>query len=211
MGGIRLLRATTLMRLGQRDAARGELEATVRDLAGTGDDGLLERAWNALALERLRLGENEQCQAAFEAALEAAERAGSEGLVTRSNFARFELLRGRPDLAEEKLRELLALRRARPNATREGQVLLKLASAQRDLGRAGEPPCISTGRSTCCARREPSSVSAPPSTNELSSTSSTAVSTASTTRSPSSTPSRARRSTGGLWASRGRSPHGVRR
>ena len=138
VGGIRLLRATTLMRLGQRDAARGELEATVRDLAGTGDDGLLERAWNALALERLRLGENEQCQAAFEAALEAAERAGSEGLVTRSNFARFELLRGRPDLAEEKLRELLTLRRARPNATREGQVLLKLASAQRDLGRAGE-------------------------------------------------------------------------
>ncbi|MBP9145414.1 MAG: serine/threonine protein kinase [Thermoanaerobaculia bacterium] len=138
VGGLRLARGTTLLRLGERTAARSELEAACGELERAGDHKTLVRAWNAVALEDLRRGDLAASQQAFEEALAAAGRAGSRALVTRSNFAQLDLLRGRPDLAEAKLAEIAEARRREPNPVREGQARLQLAIALRDLGRAEE-------------------------------------------------------------------------
>ncbi len=135
VGGLRLARGTTLLRLGERAAARSELETACGELERAGDHETLSRAWNALALEHLRRGDLAASQRAFESALTAAERAGSQALVTRSNFAQLDLLRGRPDLAEAKLRAIAEARRREANPVREGQARLQLAIATRDLGR----------------------------------------------------------------------------
>jgi serine/threonine-protein kinase len=135
---IRGLRGTVLAALGQRDAAIAELELALADAERIGDSLRAYRTLNDLAIERLQRGELAEGQELLERALRAAERAGVQPLVALGNLAEVQTQRGRPDLAERSLAQLLELRRREPSRLREAQVELKRFEALRDLGRAAE-------------------------------------------------------------------------
>jgi tetratricopeptide (TPR) repeat protein len=93
---------------------------------------------NGIFLERMQRGDTERGKRALEEALAAARLAGIEPVVTLENLSVLELHEGRPDLAEPRAREILAIRVRTGDAIGEGEILKTLALILRDLGRSAE-------------------------------------------------------------------------
>ncbi len=142
LGTIRWARGAILSRLGQRDAARQDLELARADFERAGDPRNLYRVLNDLSIEYLQIGRMEQGEAVLESALAAARLAGFAPVPALGNLAVLKFLRGRPDLAEPLAREALELRRDQPSTVREASERAQLAAIVNDLGRPEEADAL---------------------------------------------------------------------
>lgn len=138
LGAVRTSRSSSLMKLGQTEAALAELEQARLDSERLGDSRTLYRTLNGIALERLQAGDIARGQEALEQALAAARRAGIEPVTTLENLTVLQANLGRPDRAEPLAREILAIRQRDGATADEGEILKTLALILRDLGRPGE-------------------------------------------------------------------------
>jgi serine/threonine-protein kinase len=137
LGQARALSGRLLATLGDRDAARSEMELAVADFERAGDRDSLVRVQNELAVEYVDQGRMDEGEALLQKALAAERAAGGQGNVMLLNLAVVATLRGRPDLAEPRLREVTERRR---QAAHPGLALamVNLAEALHDLGRSRE-------------------------------------------------------------------------
>lgn len=137
---LRLGRARSHSDLGQTAEAIRDLEESIAEARRTGEDSTLAVALNDLAVERLMAGDWSEGERLLVDALDAARAVDDRpriGLILQ-NLGGLAFQRGRPDLAEARLREAIvahdALGRERHAATTRAD----LSQAVRDQGRAGE-------------------------------------------------------------------------
>ena len=138
LGQVRAARGRLLTTLGQRDEGRAEMELARADFERAGDHASLARVLNDLAIERLQRGEMESGEALLEEAAATTRAAGRRPVVILSNLARLAMVRGRPDLAVPKFREVLEMQRGSAKPQRVGQTLCAIADALHDLGQPHE-------------------------------------------------------------------------
>ena len=135
---VRASRGRLLSILGRRDEARQEMELALRDFEVARDSASVSRVLNDLAIEHLQRGDFDEGAALLERAATEARAAGNVPSAMLHNLAQLSTLRGRPDLAEARLREVLVQERAATNRRAEGNSLCVLASALHDQGRQEE-------------------------------------------------------------------------
>ena len=107
LGQIRAGRGRLLTTIGERAEARAEMEQARKDFERAGDRPSLIRVLNDLSIEYLSAGETEQGEAMLERALRETHALGHRGQVMEVNLALSFLDRGRPDLAEPRIREVV--------------------------------------------------------------------------------------------------------
>jgi predicted Ser/Thr protein kinase len=140
IGEIRARRARLLSKMGDRAAARAEMELARADFERAGDRRALLPLLNHLAIEYLNQGRMAEGEALLERVLaEVSARGGQAGNTIRLNLALLARQRGRPDLAEPRQRQVMEQRRAAaaPGASL-GEVMHDLAETLHDLGRSRE-------------------------------------------------------------------------
>ena len=135
---VHALRGRTLSILGRRDEARAELELSVQEAERLGDAPALSRNLNDLAIEEVQRGELDRAEELFERSLAVVRTVGQRGGTMLGNLGKIAMLRGRPDLAEARMREAAAIYRELGNPRRLGMELAGLSEVLRDLGRARE-------------------------------------------------------------------------
>ena len=135
---LRAVRGRALSMLGRRDEARAELEQTVRDAERLGDQAALSRNLNDLAIEEAQRGDLGRAEQLFERSLEAVRSIGQRGPTMLVNLSSIAIIRGRPDVAEARCREAVAIYRDLENPRRLGRALASLSTALREQGRARE-------------------------------------------------------------------------
>jgi len=138
LGQIRAARGRLLTTMGERAEARTEMEQARADFERAGDRQSLIRVLNDLSIEYLQLGETEQGEAMLERALLESQALGRRGGIMQVNLALSFLDRGRPDLAESRIREVVAEGRREAPDKNLGWAVGALAEALRDQGRTGE-------------------------------------------------------------------------
>jgi tetratricopeptide (TPR) repeat protein len=136
VGAARAERGRLLTKMGDHEAARAETELAREHFERAGDRAWLISVLNDLAVEYVRQGWMDKGEVVLEEALAEARAGGQSGDVMLLNLARLARLRGRPDLAEPKQRDVLE-RRQRSGDYR-GAVLHELAETLHDLGRGRE-------------------------------------------------------------------------
>jgi serine/threonine protein kinase len=142
IGQVRAMRGRLLFLMGQTDEARVEMELARADLERAGDGERLISLLNDLGMLYLRQGRTDEAGTLFEQALvqvraQPVNAAGRPGDVMRVNLATVAIRRGRPDLAERSLRDVVEQRRRSAHA-RLHETLLELAAALHELGRGRE-------------------------------------------------------------------------
>jgi tetratricopeptide (TPR) repeat protein len=135
---LRAVRGRALSMLGRRDEARAELEQTVRDAERLGDQAALSRNLNDLAIEDAQRGDLGRAEQHFERSLEAGRTIGQRGPTMLVNLSSIAIIRGRPDLAEARCREAVAIYQELENPRRLARALAGLSTALREQGRARE-------------------------------------------------------------------------
>jgi serine/threonine-protein kinase len=138
IGQIRASRGRLLATLGEREQARAEMELARADFERAGDQASLARVLNDLAIEYLTRGEMERGEALLDEALAATRAAGRRPATILVNLGLLTQIRGRPDLAEQRLREAVEVLRDSGSARRLGDALAPLADVLHDLGRPEE-------------------------------------------------------------------------
>jgi tetratricopeptide (TPR) repeat protein len=138
VGQIRAARGHLLATLGEREEARAEMELARADFERAGDQASLARVLNDLAIEHLQRGEMDRGEALLDEALAATRAAGRRPATILVNLGILALTRGRPDLAEPRLREAVEVLRDSGSARRLGDALAPLADVIHDLGRPEE-------------------------------------------------------------------------
>lgn len=135
---IRASRGRLLFTLGRREEALKDMESARASFERANDPASLARVLNDLAIDPLTNGRLAEGEALLEQALAAGRAAGSTGAgVISMNLALISNLRGFPDRAEPRLRELIeAFRRSK--SRRLGFAQMSLAVTLRDLGRQEE-------------------------------------------------------------------------
>jgi len=139
---VRATRGRLLSTLGQRAEARREMEAARADFERIGDHASLSRVLNDLAIEELERGEFDRGQALLERAVAEGKAGGQTPVMMLSNLALLADQRGRPDLAEPRQREVLAIRRQGGRPERLALALGNLSETLRDLGRPAEADAL---------------------------------------------------------------------
>ncbi len=135
---IRAARGRLLFVLGRRDEALADMESARSSFETANDSASLARVLNDLALDRLVSGRLREGEALLEQALTASRASGSAGTgVIAMNLAYVAILRGFPDGAEPRLREIVAAYRA-SKSRRLTQALVNLATALFELDRRDE-------------------------------------------------------------------------
>ena len=137
---IRASRGRLLSTLGRRDEARNEMESARAAFVAAGDQASLARVLNDLALEELQSGELGKAERMLEAALVATRAASpnNRGATFLGNLGIIAFMRGRPDVAEGRYREAVAVFRGLNRPARLSGALTGLAETLRDLGRRRE-------------------------------------------------------------------------
>jgi tetratricopeptide (TPR) repeat protein len=138
IGQIRASRGRLLSTMGQREEARAELALARAEIERAGDDASLGRVLNDFAIEFLQEGDLDRGSELLQAAVEAFHRAGDPAYITRINLGLVSVQRGRPDLAEPLIREVVTAWRTGTDKRRLGEGLGYLAEPVRDLGRQRE-------------------------------------------------------------------------
>ena len=138
LGQIRASRGRLLATLGRRSEAGREMEMALRDFETTSDHASQSRVLNDLAIEQLQRGELDRGEQLLERAIAEAQTADNFPGTMIFNLACVQMVRGRPDLAEIRLRGLVEARRAGPNRRQLGEALAQLARALAQQGRGGE-------------------------------------------------------------------------
>lgn len=139
---IRATRGRLLATLGLRDEAGAEMRLALADFEAAGDHASISRVLNDLAIEHLERGDFEEGRALLERAIAEAEAAGNFPGTMRFNLASLQRVLCRPDLAEKRLRELVAERREGTNRQQLGMTLGELALALRDEGKVAEARAV---------------------------------------------------------------------
>lgn len=136
---IRSARGRTLLSLGQRDEALADLEQARDGFEQAKDWPSLVAVSNDLAVERLQTGYFDEGEELLQQALRATQLAspGARPPTILINLAEVAVLRGRPDIAIQRDRELLKLVRASTKTTREMQIVRSLGHLARSLWEAG--------------------------------------------------------------------------
>ena len=135
---IRASRGYTLLVLGYATAARGEMTLAAADFERAGDQASLGRVLNDLAIFHLQRGDLAQCEATFEAALGAAERAGARLDIITFNLGLVQAQRGRPDLGAPRMQRGSDLLAQAGEEQRAAATNIDLSEVLRDLGRTAE-------------------------------------------------------------------------
>jgi serine/threonine-protein kinase len=138
VGQIRAARGRLLATLGEREQGRAEMELARADFERAGDQASLARVLNDLAIEHLARGEMDRGEALLDQALVATRAAGRRPATILVNLGLLAQIRGRPDLAEPRLREAVEVLRDSGSARRLGDALAPLADVLHDLGRPEE-------------------------------------------------------------------------
>jgi serine/threonine-protein kinase len=134
---VRAARGRLRSTLGERQEGRREMEQARDDFRRAGDHASLARVINDLAIEELQRGELMRGEALLEEAVQEGRRAGRPSESALANLAQLATYRGRPDLAEPRLREVVASWRRSGNP-RLRHTLGILSEVVRDLGRPRE-------------------------------------------------------------------------
>jgi serine/threonine-protein kinase len=135
---IRAARGRLLSTLGEREEGQREMKLAVDDFRRAGDHASLTRVINDLAIEELQRGELARGEVLLEEAVSEGRAAGRPSEAALQNLGQLATYRGRPDLAEPRLREVVTLWRRSGSPRRVGHALCTLSEALRDLGRARE-------------------------------------------------------------------------
>ena len=140
VGEVRSRRGYLLSRMGDRAAARAEMELARADLERAGDRRALIPLLNDLATEYLHEGRMAEGEALLEKVLaEVVSRNGVRaGNTIRLNLALVAGQRGRPDLAEPRQRQVMEQRRGSASPRMLAEVMHDLADTLHDLGRTRE-------------------------------------------------------------------------
>jgi eukaryotic-like serine/threonine-protein kinase len=138
LGQIRAGRGRLLTTLGQRAEARAEMERARAEIERAGDRPSLVRVLNDLSIEYFQLGEFERAEAMLERALRETRALGNRGGLIQLNLAVAYLDRGRPDLAEQRIREVVAEGRQEAPDKNSGWAVGALADALRERGQRRE-------------------------------------------------------------------------
>lgn len=138
LGQIRAARGRLLATLGRRAEAGAEMELALRDFEAAADHASQSRVLNDLAIERLQRGELDRGEALLERAIAEAVAADNFPGTMLFNLASVQMVRGRPDLAESRLREVVRVRRAASNRRQLGEALGELGRALAQQGRSAE-------------------------------------------------------------------------
>jgi serine/threonine-protein kinase len=138
IGQVRAARGRLLATLGEREQGRAEMELARADFERAGDQASLARVLNDLAIEHLSRGEMDRGEALLDQALAATRAAGRRPATILVNLGILAQIRGRPDLAEPRLREAVEVLRDSGSARRLGDALAPLADVLHDLGRPEE-------------------------------------------------------------------------
>lgn len=134
---LRLGRARSHSDLGQTVEAIRDLEAAIAEARRTGEASTLAIALNDLAVERLMAGNWPEGERLLVEALDAARAADDRpriGLILQ-NLGGLAFQRGRPDLAEARLREAIAAHQAAGRERHAATTRADLSQAVRDQGR----------------------------------------------------------------------------
>lgn len=142
LGQIRATRGRLLATLGRRAEAGREMELALRDFEASADHASQARVLNDLAIEQLQRGELDQGEQLLERAIHEAGVADNFPGTMLFNLASVEMVRGRPDQAETRLRELVQARRGGSNRRQLGEALGQLGRAVWQRGRATEAAAL---------------------------------------------------------------------
>jgi serine/threonine protein kinase/tetratricopeptide (TPR) repeat protein len=138
IGQIRAARGRLLGTLGRRAEAKTEMETAIAEFERAGDPASLARVQNDLAIELAQANDLAGASRLLERAL-AATRAASptnSGATILANLGSLQVLRGRPDLAEIRLREVVGIFRSLDRPPKLAFALDNLAQALWEQGRA---------------------------------------------------------------------------
>ncbi len=137
---IRATRGHLLDGLGRSEEARREMELARSDFERAGDLASLARVDNDLAVEQMRLGHLAEGERLFAAALAATRQLSpaNRGATFLLNLGIAARVRGRPDIAEPRLREAIAAFGEQGRPTRLALPLAELSVALAELARPTE-------------------------------------------------------------------------
>lgn len=140
IGQIRASRGRLLATLGRRAEAKREMESAIGEFERAGDPASLARVLNDLAIELAQANDFTAAARLLERALVATRAAspGNSGATIIGNLGNIDLLRGRPDLAEIRFRETVAIFRGLDRMSKLSFALHNLALALWEQGRAVE-------------------------------------------------------------------------
>lgn len=138
LGQIRASRGRLLATLGRRAEAGREMEMALRDFEVSSDHASQGRVLNDLAIEQLQRGELDRGEQLLERAIAETQTADNFPGTMLFNLACVQMVRGRPDLAETRLRTVVDARRESSNHRQLGEALGQAARALTQQGRAGE-------------------------------------------------------------------------
>jgi len=138
LGQIRAARGRLLATLGRRAEAGREMESALRDFQASNDHASQARVLNDLAIEHLQRGELDRGEQLLERAVAEAKAADNFPGTMLFNLACVHMTRGRPDLAESRLRGVVDARRGSSHRRQLGEALAQLARALAQQGRGRE-------------------------------------------------------------------------
>ncbi|MDQ1347595.1 MAG: eukaryotic-like serine/threonine-protein kinase, partial [Acidobacteriota bacterium] len=140
IGQIRASRGRLLASLGRRAEAKREMESAIAEFERAGDPASLARVLNDLAIELAQANDLTGASRLLERALVATRAAspGNSGATIIGNLGNIDLLRGRPDLAEIRFRETVAIFRGLERMSKLSFALHNLASALWEQGQVAE-------------------------------------------------------------------------
>jgi tetratricopeptide (TPR) repeat protein len=140
IGQIRAAHGRLLGTLGRRAEAKREMESAVAEFERAGDPASLARVLNDLAIELAQANDLAGASRLFERGLVATRAASptNSGATIIGNLGSLDLLRGRPDLAEVRFREIVGIFRDLDRPLKASLALGNLAAALWDQGRAAE-------------------------------------------------------------------------
>ncbi|MBP9825451.1 MAG: serine/threonine protein kinase, partial [Thermoanaerobaculia bacterium] len=140
VGQIRASLGRLLGTLGRRAEARREMESAVAEFERAGDLASLARVLNDLAIELAQANDLTGASRLLERALVATRAASptNSGATIVGNLGSLDLLRGRPDLAEARFREIIGIFRNLERPLKAALALDNLAAALWEQGRAAD-------------------------------------------------------------------------
>ncbi|QQR73996.1 MAG: protein kinase [Holophagales bacterium] len=138
VGQIRAMLARNLSRLGDREAARQEMELALASFEQAGDHASAGRVLNNLGLDHQRTGDLEVARQLLDRGLHEVQQTDLYPGSLLINLALLDILRGRPDLAEPALRQVAEVRSKESNRRQYGDVLGFLGQSLFELGRTTE-------------------------------------------------------------------------
>ena len=134
----RAARGRLLSTMGEREAGIAEMELARRDFEIAGDHASLSSLLNILAIEQFQQGRFDEGEVLLRQGIEEGRLGKASITFHLNNLAQLEAFRGRPDLAEEHLRESAAILRQSDNRRERGATLSTLAIVLVALGRMPE-------------------------------------------------------------------------